>query len=309
MKRYNSLSEHFQKKYGKKMIKLAIDAGMTCPNRDGTVDSRGCLFCSEDGSGEYAGAVTSEGLKKKATFESQILMQKKLLHEKWGDQVGYIAYLQNFSNTYAPISRLKPLYEELMAYPDIEGLAIATRPDCIDDEVIELLQSVQKQGFIWIELGLQSIHKESEQWMRRHYSLAFFEEKYFKLKQAGIPVVLHLIAGIPSETKEDFLDSVRYVSHLKPFGVKFHMLNVLKETDLEKEYLERPFRLLSQDEYIQWLVEGIGLLNKEIVIHRLTGDGPKEILIAPRWILHKRAVLNGIEKGLKQCGIVQGDNF
>jgi hypothetical protein len=305
-KRYNALSDYIKNQYGKKMVKLAIDAGFTCPNRDGTLASSGCIFCSEKGSGEFAGVVgENRGLNHTYSIHSQIESQKKLLADKW-KSTGYIAYFQNFTNTYATVDVLSKLYDEALAFDGIEGLAIATRPDCLDDEKIELLKKYRQKGVLWVELGLQSIHEKSMSWLKTHYTLDQFHQTFMRLKSANIPVVVHLIVGLPDETHDDFIASVEYISMLKPFGVKLHMLNILKDTALEQDYESRRFDLLDLENYIEWVTDAIEVLDESIVIHRMTGDGAHDAVIAPMWIKNKRSVLNGIEKNLVRRNVSQG---
>ncbi len=305
-KRYNTLSEYFKKHYGKKMVKLAIDAGFTCPNRDGTLAGSGCIFCSEKGSGEFAGVVGDEyDPLQTYSIHDQIESQKKLLSDKW-KSTGYIAYFQNFTNTYASVDVLSKLYDEALSFEGIEGLAIATRPDCIDDEKIELLKKYKQRGILWVELGLQSIHARSIKWLETHYTFEQFHQTFMKLKNAEIPVVVHLIVGIPDETHDDFIVSVEYISKMKPFGIKLHMLNVLKDTNLQLEYESRHFELLTLEDYIEWVTDAIEILDESIVVHRMTGDGAHNAVVAPLWIKDKRRVLNGIEKNLARRKVSQG---
>lgn len=301
-KPFYSLNDYFKDHYGAKFVKLSLDGGFTCPNRDGTLSTLGCIFCSESGSGDFTGDLAGN---INVSFEKQVQSQKELLGEKWAN-ARYIAYLQNFSNSYANPDILDEIYGKAFACEGIEGLAIGTRPDCIDDGQIEIFKKYKDKGIFWIELGLQTSHEKSAVWMNRGYELAHFEDIYHRLKVAEIPVVIHLILGLPNETLEDFLQTVDYVNALKPFGVKFHMLNILKGTALESFFKLTPFPLLSQEEYIEWVTVALVRLNEDIVIHRLTGDGPKELLIEPRWILNKRSVLNGIQKSLKENKVSQG---
>lgn len=260
-KRFNSLSAYFQNQYGKKIVKLSLEGDFTCPNRDGTLDVRGCTFCSSGGSGEYAGATEHN---EKATIAEQIESQKALLSKKWHD-VSYLAYFQSYSNTYGSIEKMRALYDEVYAVDGIEGICIATRPDCVTEDMIPLFKTLKDKGIFWIELGLQSIHEKSIEWMRRHYSNAVFNRTFEWLKAAELPVVIHLIVGLPGETLEDFLTTIKHVNRLKPFGVKFHMLNALKGTDMA--HMDLRF-LLTESEYIDWVTHAIGWLDPEIVIHR-----------------------------------------
>lgn len=304
-KAYYTLNDYFKTTLGMKVVKLSIDGGFTCPNRDGKIDTRGCLFCSELGSGEYTGDTEHFQIRTTSPIATQIEAQKSLLSPKW-QSPKYMSYFQNYSNTYKAVEVLRALYDEATLDQDIIGLAVATRPDCISDEVIELFETYNDKGVFWVELGLQTIHEKSAELIRRHYPLALFEEKYKALKSKNIKVVIHLIFGLPGESRDQMLETVSYVSKLQPFGVKFHMLNVLKGSDLEHYYQEAPFDLLSQEAYIKLICDAIERLDENIVIHRLTGDGPKDLLIAPNWIKNKRAVLNGIDKELKARGTSQG---
>ncbi|MDK2865804.1 MAG: uncharacterized protein PWP51_927 [Clostridiales bacterium] len=311
--RYLSINAFLKQKFGSKFIKLSIDGGFTCPNRDGTLDRGGCLFCSEQGSGEYAGIVAPEFEKAQASasaqiessISAQIESQKALVSKKWTAR-NYIAYFQNFTNTYDSVDRLKLRYDKALAEPEIKGLAIATRADCLDDCVIELLKSYRHLPVFWVEIGVQTSKQDSRDWLNLHQSLSLLESRVKALKEAGIPVVLHVIAGLPGETKEDFMATIAFVNRLAPFGIKIHMLNILKGTALAHAYGEAPFELLSRDVYIEWIVEALAHLRPDITIHRLTGDGPRALLIEPLWIRDKRAVLNGIEKQLREQSIVQG---
>ncbi len=305
MDRYYSLSEYFKKTYGKKLIKLSLDGGFSCPNRDGTFSTEGCVFCSEEGSGDFSGEII-EGVKyKTVNISKQIESQKLLLSSKWKD-CGYIGYFQNYTNTYKPIHELETLYAKALSCEGIEGLVIATRPDCVDASHIALFK---KYNVLWVELGLQTIHDEKAKWLNRHYDLLSFKKTFEALKNEGIRVVVHLIAGLPGETKADFMASIDFLSSIKPFGVKLHMLHIVKNTPLEAQYHEAPFELLDEDLYIQWISDAISRLHPDIVIHRLTGDGKKSEVIAPNWIFNKRHVLNGINKRLSTMNIVQGDQL
>ncbi|GAU77212.1 TIGR01212 family radical SAM protein [Fusibacter sp. 3D3] len=304
-KAYYTLNDYFKETCQTKVVKLSLDGGFTCPNRDGSLDTRGCLFCSELGSGEFTGDTVSTFIRTDSDIKSQISAQKERLKSKW-ENPKYMSYFQNYSNTYKSIDALRSLYEEATQDESILGLAVATRPDCISDEVIDLFATYSEKGFFWVELGLQTMHEETAERIRRHYSLTHFEAIYRKLMKQHINIVLHVIFGLPGENRAQMLDTVAYVSSLKPFGVKFHMLNVLKGSDLESYYYETEFQLLTQEAYIQLVCDALERLDSKIVVHRVTGDGPKALLIAPNWIKHKRAVLNGIDKELKRRGTYQG---
>lgn len=305
MNRYYGLSDYFKSTFGYKFVKLSLDAGFSCPNRDGKLSDSGCIFCSGDGSGEFSGTI-EKGQKTYATsLTSQVESQIALLKPKWSN-THYIGYFQNYTNTYKPIKELHEIYEAALAIQEIEGIVISTRPDCVSEEHIELFKL---KKVMWVELGLQTIHDERALWLRRHYDTNDLIDAFNRLKAAEIPVVIHLILGIPGETKQDFLDTIAFINTLQPFGIKFHMLNVLKGTDLSVMYEGNPFDLLSEAMYIEWICDGIERLDPNIVIHRLTGDGPKALLIAPKWILNKRSVLNGINKCLVARQTHQGIYF
>ncbi len=304
-KAYYTLNDYFKETFNTKVVKLSLDGGFTCPNRDGQLDTRGCLFCSELGSGEFTGDTMNTFIRTNSSIEAQIEAQKSLLKSKWEDPK-YMSYFQNYSSTYKSIDELKVLYKEATRDEAILGLAVATRPDCISDDVVDLFESYSEKGIFWVELGLQSIHEESIKRIRRHYSMALFEEIYQKLENKHISTVLHVILGLPGETRAQMLETVAYVSALKPFGVKFHMLNILKGSDLEAYYNEIGFHVLTLEEYINLVCDAIELLDPKITVHRVTGDGPKELLIAPNWIKNKRSVLNGIDKEFKRRGTHQG---
>lgn len=305
MKRFNSLSDYFKRTYGEKFVKLCVDGGFTCPNRDGKLGTGGCSFCSELGSGEYSGQII-DGLKVQSeSIGKQLESQRLLLARKWRTQTG-IAFFQNFTNTYKSLDVLDRLYGEAMACNGIKGLVIATRPDCIEEGHIALFK---KHNVLWVEIGLQTTHDTQAIWMNRHYDMASFLRAFELLNAHDIKVVVHLMAGLPGESLNDFLESIKTVSALKPFGVKIHMLNILKGTALEDKYEAEKFSVLDEAEYIKWVCEAISHLDPDIVIHRLTGDGPKESLIAPKWVLNKRSVLNGIDKRLAQLNVRQGDKL
>lgn len=303
--RYLSLGSYFKKKYHEKFIKLAIDGGFTCPNRDGTLGTRGCLFCNEYGSGEFAGVIEDGKRVPNQSIQRQIESQIKLTSDKW-KATGYLAYFQNFSNTYAPIEVLKSNYNEALAVEGIKGLVIATRPDCIDENTANLFKTYVEDHVFWVELGLQSTHESSLKWLRTEYTLEKFTETAKLLTENNIPYVVHLIAGLKGETKDMFLQSIDYINKLKPFGVKLHMLNILQNTDLELDYRKEPFELLDVETYIDWICTAIEHLDESIVIHRVTGDGIHEDLIAPMWIKNKRKVLNGIHQEMMRRNTYQG---
>ena len=297
-KRYHTLDFEMKKIFGEKAIKLSIDGNFTCPNRDGTISDRGCIFCSERGSGDF----TSDRNKPIST---QISEQKQFMSKKWISRT-YIAYFQNYTNTYDTVENLRIKFYEALSCENIKALAIATRPDCINEEIVELLSELNSKTFLWIELGLQTINENTAEFLRRGYKLSEFERALKLLKQKNIKVVVHLIVGLPNETKDQILDSVKYISNLDLWGIKLHMLHVLKNTDLEKYYEETSFKILSQEDYINIVCDALELLKPEVIIHRITGDGKKSDLIEPLWSLNKLKVLSDIDKELKNRQSLQG---
>lgn len=286
-KRYHSLNYELKKVFGEKTIKLSINGGFTCPNRDGTVGERGCIFCSEKGSGDFAGNVDS-------SISKQIDEQIDYLSKKWKSS-SYIAYFQSYTNTYDTVQNLEKKYLEALSCKNIKGLAIATRPDCINEDIVKLLSKLNEKTYLWVELGLQTIHESTAHNIRRGYSLNVFDEAIELLNKYNIKTVVHLILGLPKESKEQMLESIKYISDKKVWGLKLHLLHVLKNTDLERLYQETNFKILSQDEYVSLICDCIELLPEDIVIHRITGDGKRSELVSPLWSLNKKQVLNDID--------------
>ena len=285
----NTISSYLKHEFGQKTVKLAIDGGFTCPNRDGSKSYGGCLFCSEGGGGDIA-----------STIENQI----DLLSEKW-PKAKYLAYFQNHTNTYAPIETLREKYEKALSHPLISGIAIATRPDCINEEVLDLLSEINENHFLWVELGLQTIHQRTADLINRCYALSVYDYAIEALNSRGIKTVVHLILGLPGETKEDMIQSVRYVCASGAWGIKLHLLNVVKGSRMEEEYHDyNSFH--SIEEYVNFVCDLIEIIPSDIVIHRLTGDAPRKILITPEWSYRKRTILNGITAELKRRGSWQG---
>ena len=287
--KYTSLNSYLKERFGCKVYKLAIDGGFTCPNRDGTIDTRGCIFCSKGGSGEFAG-------NRELSVAEQIEQGKHLVEKKIKDGK-YIAYFQAFTNTYAPIDELRSKYYQAINHPDIVALSIGTRPDCLGEEVLQLLDEINKIKPVFVELGLQTIHEKTAEYIRRGYPLSVYDEAVEKLHKININVVTHLIIGLPDETTEEILESVKYVCE-KTDGIKLQLLHILKGTDLEKEYNERKVKTLDIDEYAEIIKQCVEIIPKNVVIHRLTGDGAKKDLIAPLWSADKKTVLNTINKKL-----------
>jgi radical SAM protein (TIGR01212 family) len=301
-KPYNTLNAYYRHKYGKKVFKVSLDAGFTCPNKDGTAGVGGCTFCSPSGSGDYAG-------KKERPLQEQFQTIKDIMHEKWPDAY-YIAYFQANTNTYADVDTLRHYYNEAISFdPNIVGLSIATRPDALSPEIYDLLEALNKKTDLIIELGLQSIHEETATMINRGHDLACFTDAVNELQQRNIETVVHIINGFPNETKEDMLETLDYVNQLGVQGIKIHLLHIMKHTAMGHQYLKEPFHLLSLEDYVDIVVTQIERLHPDIIIHRLTGDSPKETLIAPKWSLKKFVVMNEIDKALRSKGSYQGIHY
>ena len=297
-KRYYSLDYYLKETFGEKVYRIALNGGMTCPNRDGTLDTRGCIFCSAGGSGDFASSVD-------LSVTRQIEEGKKLLQKKTDCRL-FIAYFQAYTNTYAPISYLRKIFSEAICHPDIVALSIATRPDCLDSEILTLLSELNHIKPVWVELGLQTIHPQTAAFIRRGFDYDCYEKAVFSLKAQGISVITHLILGLPSETHEQMLSSVKKISTLPLDGVKLQLLHVLENTDLADYYKKEGFSVLSQEEYVELIIDCLEYLPQNVVIHRLTGDGPRKLLLAPEWSIHKKQVLNQIQRRLKERDTYQG---
>ena len=300
-KRYNSLNYFLREKFGEKVFKISLDAGFSCPNRDGAISSGGCVFCSERGSGDFAG-------NREFSIPSQFQDRVQMMNKKWKEGK-YIAYFQAYTNTYADVNILREKYEEAINQKGVVALAIATRPDCLGDDVLELLEELSKKIYVWIELGLQTVNDKTAELINRGYKLSTFEEALYKLNSIGIDVVVHTIFGLPGESKEDMLDTVKYISKQNISGVKFHLLHLIRETPLVSLYNNGQLKFLEQEEYIELVCNAIALLPQSMVIHRLTGDAPRELLIGPMWSLKKWEVLNSIDRTLEENKIFQGLYF
>lgn len=295
--RYNSLNNYLKTKFGKKVYKLSLDGGFTCPNRDGTLGTRGCIFCSASGSGDFASS-------RNLSITQQIEMAKLKVRSKTNDN-SFIAYFQAFTNTYAPVSVLKGKYTEAINHKDIVALSIATRPDCISDEVLDLLIELNKIKPVWVELGLQTTKESSVEYIRRGYENEVYVDTAQKLRIAGIEVITHIILGLPNETKEDMLSSVKFAGKYSD-GIKLQLLHILKGTDLCTDYEKGEFKALTLDEYVDILCDAVEILPENVIIHRLTGDGDKKLLVAPLWSGNKKNVLNTINKTFEERNVLQG---
>lgn len=299
-KRYHSLNYFLRDKFGEKVFKIALDAGFSCPNRDGTISSGGCLFCSERGSGDFAG-------NREFSITKQFEDIKYMMSKKWKSGK-YIAYFQAYTNTYALIDVLREKYEEAVAQEGTVALAIATRPDCLDKEVLDLIEEYSHRVYTWVELGLQTCSDESAKVINRGYNLSTFEDALKELNKRNIDVVVHTIFGLPGESKEDMLKTIDYVAHKDIKGIKMHLLHLLENTPMTQLYVEGELKFLKQEEYIEIICRSITMLPPNMVIHRLTGDAPRELLIGPMWSLKKWEVLNAIDNRLKELDLYQGEN-
>ena len=296
--RYYSLHTYIKETFGEKMYKISLNGGMTCPNRDGTLGDRGCIFCSEGGSGDFAA-------QKNLSITEQIEMGKTQVAKKYSGH-SYIAYFQAYTNTYAPVSYLERIFTEAIEHKDIKVLSIATRPDCLSDDVLKLLDRLNQKKPVWVELGLQSIHKKSAEWMRRGYELSVFDWAVNQLHAMGISVIVHVILGLPCESESDMLKTIDHLNTKPISGVKLQLLHVLDHTDLGDYYRTTGFHIYTMEEYFSLLGRCLNRLRRDIVIHRLTGDGPKSILIEPKWTGSKRYVLNQMQAYFKEHDIRQG---
>mgnify|MGYP001371699992 FL=1 len=291
---FYSVNEYLKGTYGVKMYKLALNGGMNCPNRDGLIDTRGCIFCSAGGSGDFACTNVDDA--------------KKLISNKYTGN-NFIAYFQSYTNTYADVSYLRNLFMPVINNPDVKILSIATRPDCLDDSVITLLDELNKIKPVWIELGLQTIHKKTSDYIRRGYELDIFTDAVKRLNKSDIKVIVHMILGLPGESDEMMLDTARFIANSGAWGIKLQLLHVLKGTDLADDYNNHLFETMTMDNYIRLIGRIIELLPPDMVIHRLTGDGPKKILIAPLWSADKKRVHNSLMQYFTNNNIIQGRNY
>lgn len=288
---YTTLNSYLKDRFGCKVYKIALDGGFTCPNRDGTVGTDGCIFCSKGGSGDFAES-------REKSISEQIADGKKRVSKKIKDGK-YIAYFQAFTNTYAPVDRLRELYTEAISQPDIAALSIGTRPDCLGEDVLALLDEMNKRVPLFVELGLQTIHEDTARYIRRGYDLSVYDKAVADLHKIGVNVVTHLIIGLPGESKEDMLRSVEYVCKMTD-GIKLQLLHILRGTDLESEYTGGKIKELTLEEYTDIIKSCVKIIPKSVVVHRLTGDGAKKDLIAPMWSADKKNVLNTINRALQE---------
>ena len=297
-KRYHTLNYHLKNKFKEKVVKVSLNAGFTCPNIDGTKGYGGCIYCSKSGSGEFGGNVNE-------SLTSQFNKVKQVMDKKW-TTTKYIGYFQARSNTYSNISTLKEKYEEVLKIDNVIGLFIATRCDCITDECLDYLKELSKRTYLTIELGLQTIHEKTSKLINRGHTLKEFDDMVKKLRDRNINVVVHIINGLPYETKEMMLETVKHINKLDIQGIKIHMLNIIKDTPLEELYNKEKFHILTKEEYIDIVIDELELLNEEIVIHRITADPDPKTLVEPTWLLKKFCLLNDIDKEMKKRDTYQG---
>lgn len=300
-KRYNSLDYYIKETFHEKLYKLSLNAGYTCPNRDGTCGTRGCIFCSRGGSGDFAADVS-------LSIPEQLRVEKEKKKSKYSGH-SYIAYFQAYTNTYGPLEVLEKAFTQALTDPEVKVLSIATRPDCLSAEILDLLERLSLIKPVWIELGLQTIHESTAEFIRRGYPLPVFEEALKKLRALGLSVIVHTILYLPGESEADMLETIEYLNRQDIQGIKLQLLHVLKDTDLYDYYLEHPFFLPTMEEYLEFLGTCLCCLRPDIVIHRLTGDGPKSLLAAPLWTGNKRLVLNQMEKSFRERDIWQGKHY
>lgn len=310
-KPYHSLDYELKRRFGRKIYKLSLDGGMTCPNRDGTLGNRGCIFCSSGGSGDFAAQACPDVWEQIEAAKARV--RRKMPSESSAmspPAPSYIAYFQSYTGTYAPLPRLRSLFERAVSHPDVALLSVATRPDCLPDETVSLLAVLNRRKPVWVELGLQTVHEDTARFIRRGYGFPVFEDACRRLKAAGITVVVHVILGLPGEDRERMLETITRMADFSRAGlidgIKLQLLHVLKGTDLADYYQNHPFPIFSMEEYIDFVIDCAELLPPELVIHRLTGDGPKSLLIAPSWSGNKRLVLNTLARRFKERNTWQG---
>lgn len=307
-KPYYSLDAYCRHTYGEKLYKIALNAGLTCPNRDGTLDTRGCIFCNAGGSGDFAINMKAVPTVAAQLAEGRKLFTCKNIHdEKTGNH--YIAYFQAYTNTYGPVPYLRKIYEDALAENSVRGISIATRPDCMTEEILTVLVDLRRKfpdKFVWIELGLQTIHERTARYIRRGYELECFDNAVRLLQNASIPVIVHVIIGLPGESERDIWQTIDYLNHTGIWGIKLQLLHILKGTDLETLYRNGCISVLSKEAYLDILIHCLERLSPETVVHRLTGDGAKDLLSAPLWSLNKRDVLNSLHHEMKIRQTFQG---
>ena len=296
-----TVNEYCKKQFGEKLYKISLNGGMSCPNRDGKLDVRGCIFCSAGGSGDFAP-------DRSIPLDEQIEDAKRRVSSKYKG-THYIAYFQAYTNTYAPVEYLEKIFTEAISHPKIVALSIGTRPDCLSPEIVTLLSRLNKQKPVWIELGLQTIHESTARYIRRGYPLCVFDDAVKRLRKGNIEVIVHTILGLPCENTADILETMEYLNHMDIQGIKLQLLHVLRGTDLAADYGKGLFQTYERDEYLSLLINCLEHLRPDMVIHRITGDGPKDLLIAPLWASRKREVLNMLHHRMKEEQTYQGRLF
>lgn len=300
-KPYHSLDYMLKERFGEKVYKLTLNGGMSCPNRDGTLGTGGCIFCSAGGSGDFAGDPAQ-------SIDQQIAQQKELICKKRPVNT-FIAYFQAYTNTYAPVEYLRALFTQALSHPEVAALSIGTRPDCLGEDVLDLLSQLNRIKPVWVELGLQTIHPATARYIRRGYPLSCFEEAVKNLHARDLDIIVHTILGLPGETTEQMLQTISFLNHQPIQGIKMQLLHVLKGTDLADDYLAGKFSVLSQEAYVDLVISCLEHLSPDIVVHRITGDGPRDLLIAPLWSSAKRTVLNEIHHQMKERNTWQGKYY
>ncbi len=300
-KRYHSLNYHLREKFGHKVFKIPLDAGLSCPNRDGTLSAGGCSFCSLRGSGDFAG-------DRSCSIPEQFRQLEAVMHRKW-KQGSYIAYFQAFTNTYGPVEHLREIYSSALREPGVVGIAIATRPDCLPEEVLDLLAELNSRTYLWVELGLQTIHKKTADAMNMHYDFNTFVNALNRLRQRNIETCTHIIFGLPGESQQDMMATGRTVAGLDVQGLKIHLLHLMQDTKLAEMFIHQPFPFLTREEYVDLVADLLEILPPDIIIHRLTGDSPRRLLIGPQWSLNKWEVLNRIDQRLIEKESWQGKKY
>lgn len=297
-KRFHTWNSALRKTFDHKIFKVMLDAGFTCPNRDGTIATGGCTFCSARGSGDFAGS-------RRDDLITQFNTVRDRQHKKWPD-ARYIGYFQAYTNTYAPLEQLKEYYETILELPGVVGLAIGTRPDCLPDDVIEYLAELNERTYLWLEMGLQTIHDSTSELINRAHDTQCFIDSLEKLRKHNIRTCAHIIYGLPGETHDMMLETGRAVANMDIQGIKIHLLHLMKKTPMVKQWEAGLLQFLEMDEYIKLVVDTLEILPPEMIVHRLTGDAPRELLIGPQWSLHKWEVLNGIDAELERRNTWQG---
>jgi len=300
--KYNTLTEYLEKRFNRKIFKVALNGNFTCPNRDGKISTKGCIFCSPSGSGDFAG-------DRNDTLKKQFEEVSTMIHKKWPN-AGYIAYFQANTNTYKPLHELKKLFEEAIGLNEnIVALSIATRPDCLSDQVIDYLDDLNKRIPVWVELGLQTTNESTANLINRGYKLEVFNDAVKRLREKNLEVIVHIINGLPYETEEDMINTVNHLNKFDIQGIKIHSLFILKGTPLEELYYKENFKVLTLEEYVSITSKQIAMLKDTVIIHRINGDAPRELLIEPTWSIKKLIVMNEIDKYLKINNLYQGINF